>query len=227
MDFAPMRTKLCLLCLVVLLFTLAACGTTTNTTTVVTGSGNLISESRDVQGFKEIELAGSGNVNLTQGDSESVTIEAEDNLMPLLTTEVRGQRLVLGIVPNTSIKPTKLITYTITAKDVSQLVVSGSGTIVQPRIQTDDLKVEISGSGNITLSGSVETQDIILSGSGVYDADEVESNAAFVTISGSGNALLNVQNTLDVTISGSGAVVYSGQPTITENITGLGVLKPK
>lgn len=61
------------------------------------GSGNLITEEREVSDFDRVELASDGELMLTQGGSESLIIEAEDNVMSYITSEVRGGTLVLGL----------------------------------------------------------------------------------------------------------------------------------
>ena len=57
---------------------------------VVTGSGKVATETRNVSGFTSVTLAGIGNVYLTQGETESVRIEAEDNLIPYFETSLRA-----------------------------------------------------------------------------------------------------------------------------------------
>ena len=93
----------------------------------VEGSGNVITESREVSGFNEIVLDGTGRVVVEVTGSESLTIEAEDNIMPLLETTVREGRLRLET--NRSISPTVEIVYTITAATLDGLVISGSGVV--------------------------------------------------------------------------------------------------
>ena len=78
---------------------------------VVKGSGRVQTESRTVQGFTEVDLAGQGSLTITQGADEALTIEAEDNLLPVLTSDVQHGRLVLGTKDNTIIRATKPIRY--------------------------------------------------------------------------------------------------------------------
>ncbi len=61
----------------------------------VSGSGNVVTETRQVSGFNRIDLAGSGEVTIQQGDAESLTIEADDNVLPRLTSEVSNSTLKL------------------------------------------------------------------------------------------------------------------------------------
>ena len=78
---------------------LAACS-------VTRGSGQLASESRPVTGFTKVELSGTGELTIEKTGTESLAISAEDNLLPLLTSEVSGDTLVLGTKRNTEIVTT-------------------------------------------------------------------------------------------------------------------------
>src|SRR3990170_5909134 len=62
----------------------------------VRGSGNVVTEERDVSDFHKIHLSGIGNLIITQGEEESLTIEADDNIMPLISADVSGERLTIS-----------------------------------------------------------------------------------------------------------------------------------
>jgi hypothetical protein len=68
---------------------------------VVTGSGQTESETREVSGFTRVDLSGSGEVTVVQGDVESLTVEADENVLPVLTSDVSDSTLKLG----TSLRP--------------------------------------------------------------------------------------------------------------------------
>jgi hypothetical protein len=168
-----------------------------------------------------------GELTIEQTGAESLTISAEDNLLPQLTSEVEGDTLMLGKKPNTEIVTTKPITYTLTMKEISGLAVSGSGTINAPKLTTAALGTEISGSGVITTGGSTNDQDVEISGSGRYMADGLTSKTVKAGISGSGTASAVATDVLDVKISGSGSLTYQGSPQVTQAISGSGKLIKK
>jgi Putative auto-transporter adhesin, head GIN domain len=191
---------------------------------VTKGSGKVVSQTREVSGFTKVELSGSGELTIEKTGTESLTISAEDNLLPELTSEVAGGTLTLGTKPNVTITPTKPITYSLTVKDLSGLAVSGSGSARVSNLTTNSLPTEISGSGTITASGTVNDQDVAISGSGDYQGEQLTSKTAKVQISGSGTASVLATDLLDVKISGSGTLTYSGNPQITQEISGSGKL---
>ena len=214
-----MRLRLALALFAVVLL-LAACS-------VTRGSGQLATESRAVSGFSKIDLSGGGELTIQKTGTESLSISAEDNLLPRLTSEVSNDTLILGTKPNTTILPQQPITYTVTVKDLTGVAVSGSGNIRVPDLTTTALSISISGSGTITVNGTVEDQDLEISGSGGYEAAQLTSKTVKADISGSGTANVLATNALDVEISGSGTVTYSGNPQIEQEISGSGKLIKK
>jgi hypothetical protein len=184
------------------------------------GSGNVTTETREVSGFTEIVVLGSGEVTVDVTGSESLTIEAEDNIIPLLSTEVEGGRLELGA--KSSISPTEPIRYTITSADLEGVTISGSGDIRASGIDSGTFAVEINGSGSVTPTGTTSTLSVEISGSGEYAGTDLTATTGEVQISGSGDAVMNVTDELDIRISGSGNVAYLGDPDVSQSISGSG-----
>ena len=61
--------------------------------------GNTVEESRDVSGFDKVSIIGSGNLSLAQTGTETLVVEADEAIMHLITTEVRGSTLILEYNP--------------------------------------------------------------------------------------------------------------------------------
>jgi hypothetical protein len=221
---------------------LSGCGFTGFT--FVTGSGNVVSESRQVVDFDAVTMAGSGDLIITQGDQEGLKIDAEDNLIPYIRTEVRGHTLYIDMNTRNfvSLHTTRPIRFYLSMKEVSGLTLSGSGTITSKNINTknldinisgsgdtvidnlqaDSLSTDISGSGKCILKGEVASQKVTITGSGDYNTSGLTSKDVIMNVSGSGKTSVTATNTLNVTITGSGEVAYSGNPKITQTITGSG-----
>lgn len=206
------------------------------------GSGTVVTEERSVAGFDEVSLEGTGTLTIEQGDREALTIEAEDNIIPRITTEVRGRRLEIGFRRGTSGRPTEPIRFHLTMRDIHAIELAGSGDVVSASIQSDDLsltisgsgdaridrfsggslRVEISGSGSCTVAGTATDQRVEIAGSGEYRAGDLASETASVDIAGSGDATVRVAQSLDVSVAGSGDVRYYGNPSISQTILGSG-----
>ena len=229
------------LALIAAMFALTACE---GSLLGLRGSGNVVSETRDVSGFDRVELRGSGTVSIEIGGTESLTLEAEDNLMEYLTTDVEGTTLVLEA--SRSISPTEEIVYTITATSIEGLSisgsgditagditgagldaeVSGSGSILVDGVNVGDVAVDIGGSGRVDLSGATGNLDLTISGSGEFEGEDLVAETGDVSVSGSGEAVVHVTDHLQADISGSGDITYFGNPSIESNTSGSGSIRP-
>ena len=213
----------------------------------IKGSGNVVTEERDVSGFDSVALSGFGEVIITQGDEESLTVETDDNLMRYIETQVRGGTLELGFTDDILLRPSKSIIFRLSVIDLTALDSSGAGKFEIDELDADrlevtlsgagdiridsltatDLVVTVSGAGNIEVAGQVKTQQFNLKALGNYNASDLESQAATVRISGAGSASIWVHDTLDVVISGAGNVEYYGSPDVTQDISGVGSVKSR
>jgi hypothetical protein len=221
---------------------LAACGFDSGPFGGLQGSGNVKSESRDVHDFNRVELDGIGTLNITQGSSESLTVQAEDNLLPRIGSTVQGGTLTLAPLPGTNIRPTKPIVYDLTVKQLRAIDVSGAGETSATGLSSDQLDlsvsgagrmsssgmtssaltVHISGSGTVTVSGQAPRQTVSISGAGRYTATDLSSQQATVDVSGAGSAQVNVSDSLRASVSGAGRVSYKGSPSVQQDVSGAG-----
>jgi hypothetical protein len=209
-----------------------------------TGSGNVINQSRNVSGFNQVSVDGSGTLIITQGNSESLTIEAEDNIIPEIKTTVNNNDLTISF-GNRTVIPTKPIKYYLTVKDLNSISYSGSGKIQSTGLKTNSLtiningagegnltnlnvntlKIIISGAGKLFMSGNANNQDISISGAGEYNTNDLSSKTATITISGAGKGTVRVSDSLNAIVNGAGQISYIGNPKITQQINGAGSVK--
>jgi len=213
------------------------------------GNGNTTTEVRSINGFSEISLGLAADLVYTQSDDYSVTIEASENLIEFIETELHGSILEIDFKKNECFNSKEPITILISSPNMDGLTVSGSGSIQSKNsLTSNSLKIVVSGSGDISLdslnvnnlnsviSGSgkltassvtnVIKQDVQISGSGSVRFLNMPTLTSDITVSGSGNCDVNVINVLSVDISGSGSVRYKGAPTVNSNVSGSGSIKP-
>ena len=149
----------------------------------VTGSGVHQTENRAVSGYRSVKLAGSFDVNIVQDGNEGITIHAEDNVLPLIATDVeRGDLIIKWRERNLSVSHKK-VTITVHAKDIEAVSVAGSGSIQADAIKSPRLKTSIAGSGDIRINNlSAGALKVSISGSGDFTAagtaDEFEASIA-------------------------------------------------
>ena len=214
----------------------------------VRGSGILKTETRKVSGFDALALDYPAEVIIKQGASESLTIEAEDNLLPQLSTEVRDGTLHIENNEsnyNDRVNPTKIIRITITVKELREvdfssagkltvnglkgksldIYLSGAGDITLNDLELDQLTAGLSGAGKFTASGTATNLKMTISGLGNLEAADLTVQTADIEISGAGSVTVRVEEHLEVSISGAGSVTYYGSPTVTKSISGAGDVK--
>jgi hypothetical protein len=169
----------------------AACGNTvTSNLNITQGSGKIVTESRDVSGFQAVELTNSGSLVIEQGEAEALTIETDDNILPLLTSDVQNGKLTLGTKPGSSFNTRQGIIFRVTVKDLNALTLTSSGDAELDRLETAALTIVVSGSGDLRL-GTINVENdlsITLSSAGDVTAERVESDNLNLTSSGSGSA---------------------------------------
>ncbi|HEX2052591.1 MAG TPA: head GIN domain-containing protein [Actinomycetota bacterium] len=192
----------------------------------VRGNGNVRTEQRQVSGFDRLRVNGAAEVHIDQTGTESLTVEAEENLLPLLVSEVEGGRLTLGVAPNSSISATRPIVFRLTVDALREIDASGAGTIEATNVDVPELAFESSGTVNTVVSGSAATQQIDMSGAGRFDGRNLRGTQASVDVSGTAEAVVNVSDRLEASASGTGSVRYAGSPQVSREVSGVGRVEP-
>jgi len=191
---------------------------------IIQNLGNTVTETRAVSGFDRVAVIGTGKLTLAQTGTESLSVEADEAIMQYITTEVKGNTLILEYDPPNN-NPTlfaQSINYTLTVDEITGLEISGSGKIVTEKITTESLDLEISGSGEIQVSGNADAQNIQIDGNGEVDAEDLSGDSGIVSITGSGNVTVWLTGSLSIEINGSGTVNYYGDPSTSLSISGSG-----
>jgi hypothetical protein len=161
----------------------------------VSGSGDVIGETLFKVSDIELNVSGSGGMNLEIAASGKVKADVSGS----------GNLQVKGTGRNFR----------------SQL--SGSGKVTMNMNISEDVVFSVSGSGKIDATGKAEEVKTTISGSGRVLASNLEAKRCEVRISGSGNVEINVKDELDASISGSGSVSYKGNPNkVNSNSSGSG-----
>lgn len=211
----------------ILLLAMLACSAIPMTSNAVVGSGKVTSETRNVSGFTGVRLAGSADVDVKLGPAESVIVQADDNIVPLIETTVSVGKLIIRTKPFTNIRTANPIHVTVVAKSLDEITLGGSGSIHATGMTGPKLIVALPGSGDITVTGTTSNATITLLGSGNIYCDGLKAHSVGVQIMGSGNVTTYADESLDASILGSGNIQYSGQPAqVTKDIKGSGMITP-
>ncbi|HTH51310.1 MAG TPA: DUF2807 domain-containing protein, partial [Pyrinomonadaceae bacterium] len=128
----------------------------------VKGSGNVISDHRDVRGFHGIEVGNAIQVDVVAQGDYSMEVEADDNIVPLIRTEVGGG--ILRISCEKSISKSSQIRIRISAPDIDSLDVSGASNVSVAGIKNSALSVESSGASKVRIDGETSKLTVDISG---------------------------------------------------------------
>jgi hypothetical protein len=191
--------------------------------TGVPGSGNAKTEVRNVPAFRAVEVTGAIDAEIAVGPESHVEITGDDNIVPLITSDVSGDRLDIGT--RKSVRPRVHLIARITMPQLTGLVLTGSGDITAHGVQSDHLSATLSGSGTIRADGTAHEAQVELTGSGKVALDQLAAERASVSVTGSGDVAVAASRELDVEITGSGDVTYRGDPELKKRITGSGSVK--
>jgi hypothetical protein len=194
------------------------------------GSGNKQIEERSVKSFVAIEVSGGFEVILKQGASEALTIEADDNLMKYIVSEVRGGEL--RIFTEGSVSPkTKMKAYVTFVRldeidisgavklraeskmDFGKLILEGSGASdIELELSAQRIEADLSGASELKLSGSVSNIELECSGASKIYAADLESESVRLDLSGASYIEVFAKESLIVDASGASSVRYKGNP---------------
>ena len=191
----------------------------------VRGSGVRKTEKRDLPAFNSIETSGSFEVDVNCQKPASLEIEADDNIVPLIETEVRGG--VLHVSTNKSYVTTGGIILRITVPDLASIKSTGAGKFHVSDVKNDNFEIGSTGAAQVVASGQSKSLKISSTGAGKIDAHSLRATSAEISVTGAASVDVNATDELDVTVAGAGRVTYSGNPKITKHISGAGQVTKK
>jgi hypothetical protein len=193
----------------------------------VRGSGNVVTENRTVSGITGVEFRGDWQLFIEETGTESLSVTADDNILPYLRSEVRAGRLVIQDKDQTNLTPTGSVIFRLTVKNLDSIELSGDGSVEAKGIRSDVLRINLSGDGRMTIDGEADRQDVRLSGDGRFDGERFTGKEGRVHLSGDGRVTVAVTDKLDVDLSGDGSVEYLGNPALTQHLSGDGSIRKR
>lgn len=218
MRYAPRSLQLGQTAACLALSLLASC----HLTNAVRGSGIILEEERLVSGFHGVAVTGSGQVTVTEGTSEGLTIQCDDNLLPHLKSTVEDGILHIGFERGYW-QPSEPVIYHVSGHVFDTFRVSGSADLTCKSMEGDGVSLRLSGSGTARI-GTVTAQSLGVSTSGSGEAwiDRLEAEDVGISISGSGEVSVagGELHNLEATTSGSGDL---GMPDVRAANASVGI----
>lgn len=210
-----------------------------------------VAEDRQVRDFDRVVLRVYNMINglqITQGERESLTIEARPEILAQITTTVRGGQLIiqldgsfmdkLGFALSTSFtRP--MVRYLLTVKNLSgldlagfvqanaaelqsgdlNLTLKGAGEMTIGALTAQNLTVDLQGTGRIELSGQVGEQRVAIQGPSSYQARNLKTRRTSLKLKGIGRASVWAVDELEIKVRGLGQVEVRGSPVIRKDIS--------
>jgi|LSQX01.2.fsa_nt_gb hypothetical protein len=212
------------------------------------GGGPVETRTVPVNGVTEVTFEGVGDLEIIQGEAESLEIRAQAGLLEAVTTEVRGNRLYISLRREswrTNVRALQEIHYRLVVPDLTQVTLAGAGAIRISQLRTEQLRLDLDGAGDIHIDdmrvdsftvrhrgagsidakGEVGMQTVRVAGAGSYRAEGLDSLRARIEIAGAGDAIVSVQEHLDARIYGVGSIRYHGDPKLEQRVLGVGQIK--
>ena len=191
----------------------------------VKGSGKRMTQKRDVPAFTSISTEGAFDVEVVCQKDPGVVIEADDNIIPLISTEVSGNVLRLKPLRNYSVEDAPKVK--ITVPNIEAFSADGAGKMAISGINNDKLQISLNGAPTLTAAGTTKQIGIDINGAAKIDTHNLRAPHAIVDSKGVSKVDLGVTDQLDVTISGPSHVTYKGDPVVNKTVHGPGKVEKR
>ena len=211
----------------------------------ITGKGAVVKRPVQLQPVNAITLQGSLDVQLTQGEGQSVEVEAQENLVDLVETTVKDGHWTIRT--RECYRTDKPFVVHLRVPKIDRVTVQGSGDVVgtgtftgntfnldvqgsgdlKINVNGSTVKTSVQGSGTVKVAGTCDDLAATVQGSGDVKAADLKAGRARVNVMGSGDITVRTNGALEGEIMGSGDVEYVGTPTpLRVEVTGSGRVAP-
>lgn len=198
-------------------------------------SGDIETRVEDASGFTRVSASVSFQIELSQAEEFSITVSADNNLMPLVEVEERGGTLHLGLKDPVNIQGNATLRAVITLPTFEGLDLSGAtratlsgfrepagveilasgASSVSGELSAGSVTVDLSGASTVSLEGFAFTGDLQASGASRLELIDFELTTASVDVSGASSAEVTVRGEITAAkASGASRILYRGDPTI-------------
>lgn len=199
----------------------------------ISGNGNVVEETRDVSGFTGVHVSSGIDVYLTEGNEFEVTVEADENLMEVILTELKGDMLVVK-TDRVNIRRARSKKVYVTLPELTELKISSAGDCegktpftcgdlnlgissagdLSLYVEAERITLDISSSGDARIAGSTNILDVILSSAGDLNAFDLVANKVDVNVSSAGDARVHATKEISMNVSSAGNIYYKGDARV-------------
>lgn len=204
--------------------------------TVITAGAFAGKQERQVSDFTGIDISSAIKVVLTQGNTEKLILEGDDDMLERVITEVRGNTLFIKLKDGTYNKTSQEVTAHLTFKNLSRIDLSGAVTLtgtnsmkfndlnldcsgatkIDMNLTANKLDADFSGASTLKLEGTVQTLDMDISGASKIEASSLIAKNCYLDCSGASTVTIHVTDKLRAEGSGASKISYKGNPAVVE-----------
>jgi hypothetical protein len=191
----------------------------------IMGNGHIVTDTRPVADFSEIEADGGFQIEWRSG-APSLSITTDQNLLSHVTTENVDHRLKLHSHGNIWTTHGLKVAISSTKREGARL--TGAARLTAGQLSGHSFAVESTGAAKIQLDGAVDDLVTDMTGASKLDADSLQVKTATISSTGASHADVAVSESLKVSITGAGKVTYAGNPAnVEKHVSGAGSIRHK
>jgi len=182
----------------------------------VIGNKKIVFQERTIPIYSQIKVLGNADIVLTEGEIGQIKVETSENVLPYVTTEVKGETLVVKLKHYGVSYVPKLKVYVPIDEKFNKITIAGKGDVTLGEhfsIELQTLEVTIKGQGNVQLQGKTEVLKVSVLGSGNFQGKELLTHKGTLSISGTGNIEATVSEEVQAKITGYGHIIIFGNPS--------------
>lgn len=191
----------------------------------VAGSGNRHTEKRNVGSFTSISTEGAFDIEVVCQKAQDLEIKGDDNILPLVTTEVSNNVLHIKSLRGYSVS--EPISLKISVPDLIGIYSSGAGTIEISGLKNEKFDIDATGAPTIRASGETKALKIDASGAGKVDTHRLRATDVEVEAKGVAGIEVYAREHLNITVSGPSHVIYQGDAVVNKTVNGPGSVEKK
>lgn len=191
----------------------------------VIGSGTRQVQKRDVPGFTSISTEGAFDITIVCQKPQSLEVEGDDNVLPLISTEVSNNVLHVKNLRGYSTRDP--VQVRIDVPNIDGVDLKGAGTIEISSIKNEKFGIDSSGAPTVKVSGETKALEIDATGAGKIDTHRLRAARVVVDSKGVSRVDVYAGERLDATVSGPSQITYRGDPVVNKTIHGPGSIEKK
>ncbi len=187
------------------------------------GNGEIKTEQRAVQDFKNIDCEGAYEVNWSSG-APALSVTTDENLISHIRTDLKNG--TLKIETDEHLSPSHKITVKLSSASLRGARFSGAMRFEAKNLNGQNFFLETAGASKVILQGKIGALTASMKGASKLDAEDLHCQSVELAVAGAGKANVWATETLKVSIQGAGSVLYSGHPKeVHKDIAGAGKVR--